>query len=130
MKKIIKGKVYDTDTAVRIGGFNDNPINTIDEDLYRKKTGEFFLKHWDAWNGSSIHPISYSEAQEWAEKHLDVDDYIQVFGEPEESGCQQVCISLDKAVIAKVKKDAGSSGLTVSEYISNLIKFAEIEADD
>ena len=47
MKKIINGKVYDTSTAERVGGWNNN-CSTSDfgycsEDLYRKRTGEFFL---------------------------------------------------------------------------------------
>ena len=47
MKKIIRGRQYDTDTAQRIGSW-DNGLSGTDleytsETLYRKRTGEFFL---------------------------------------------------------------------------------------
>ncbi len=46
MKKIINGKRYDTETAKLIGsdGYsNPSDFNYWSEDLYQKKTGEFFL---------------------------------------------------------------------------------------
>ena len=47
MKKIIKGKVYDTDTAQKVAEYSNNyprsDLHFYEEELYRKKTGEFFL---------------------------------------------------------------------------------------
>lgn len=47
MKKIINGKKYDTDTAKEVGYSNNGLLSTdidyIEETLYQKKTGEFFL---------------------------------------------------------------------------------------
>ena len=47
MKKIIENQKYDTETAVKVGsrdnGLSRRDINCNQEDLYRKKTGEFFL---------------------------------------------------------------------------------------
>ena len=46
MKKIINGKVYDTETAQVLGSWSnmsDRSFERIDETLYRKRTGEFFL---------------------------------------------------------------------------------------
>ena len=46
---------------------------------YCKQVG---LNSWsDGWN---IIPMTENEARSWAEKHLDADDYIEIFGEPEE----------------------------------------------
>jgi len=46
MKKIINGKKYDTETATKLGedcrGYRGD-IDFWSEELYRKKTGEFFL---------------------------------------------------------------------------------------
>lgn len=102
MKKIINGKMYNTETAKLIGSW-DNGHYTSDfsycsEELYLKKTGEFFLfgeggamskyakscgdNSW-GW-GKSITPMSNDEARKWAEKHLEVNEYIAAFGEPEE----------------------------------------------
>jgi hypothetical protein len=63
MKKIIKNKVYDTDTARRVG-----------KTLYCKKTREYFI------GGKKITPLTANAAREWAEKNLDGDIYITEFG--------------------------------------------------
>ena len=47
MKSIINGKVYSTDTAIQIGKFGE-------EELFRKKTGEFFK--YDVESG--INPLT------------------------------------------------------------------------
>ena len=47
MKKVINGKVYDTNTATRVAEYwNGKPYNDLGyvvEDLYRKRSGEYFL---------------------------------------------------------------------------------------
>ena len=101
MKKVINGKMYNTETAKEVGYWNNgcprNNFNWCSETLYKKKTGEFFIygeggalsKYSEAighalTGGESIVPISYKEAQKWAEKNLDGEDYEKIFGEVEE----------------------------------------------
>jgi len=96
MKKIINGKRYDTDTAKYLGyvGYSHpGDFNFWLERLYRKKTGEFFLHCVggamsryarrigpDEWTGGEeIRPLSPEEAQKWAEKHLEAEEYEQIF---------------------------------------------------
>lgn len=46
MKKIINGKKYDTSTAKYLGEYDfgyQSSFNWYREELYEKKTGEFFL---------------------------------------------------------------------------------------
>ena len=46
MKKIINGRKYDTETAKHIGSRSEGQPGNFEyftEDLYLKKTGEFFL---------------------------------------------------------------------------------------
>lgn len=47
MKKIINGKMYNTETATELGNFwnglSTNDFRNLSETLYRKKNGEFFL---------------------------------------------------------------------------------------
>ena len=46
MKKIINGKMYNTETAKYCGGYefsNCGDFNYVCEELYQKKTGELFL---------------------------------------------------------------------------------------
>lgn len=101
MKKIIEGKMYNTETAKEIGEY-DNGLSLSDfrhlsETLYRKKTGEFFLyatggamaiyaeKYCDGvTGGNAIIPLSDKAAQEWCEKHLDVETYVKWCEEVEE----------------------------------------------
>jgi hypothetical protein len=102
MKKIINGKLYNTETATALASWHNHyfphDFNRVDETLYRKRTGEFFI-HGEGgamtrynqrvsgggWcGGEGIVPLTMDEAVEWAEVHLDADDYIKIFGEPEE----------------------------------------------
>lgn len=101
MKKIIAGKLYDTETAVAIGdnGYsNPGDFHYWWETLYKKKTGEFFLFGeggpascygeqfaQNSWrSGSEIRPLSEDEAKEWAMENIDADDYMEHFGPVEE----------------------------------------------
>lgn len=47
MKKIISGRIYDTDTATKLGAWwsssDVRDFSRVEETLYRKRTGEFFL---------------------------------------------------------------------------------------
>lgn len=102
MKRIINGKMYNTETAKYIAcfdnGLHHNDFSYYYEELYRKKTGEFFLYgeggaaspyceylpgNTRAY-GENIIPLNLYEAKEWAENHLSVERYIEVFGEVEE----------------------------------------------
>ncbi len=136
MKKIINGKRYDTDTAKKIafwsngGGWRD--FNHIEETLYKKSTGEFFLfgeggantrysvsEGSNTWTGGSrIMPLSYKDAQEWAEKHLDGDEYEKIFGEIEENDENtSVHLSMRASDYERLKRAASEKGMNLSEYI-------------
>jgi hypothetical protein len=139
MKRIIQKKVYDTEKAQHIGTW-DNGHYTSDfaycsEDLYRKKNGEFFLYgeggpfsvyagrsgNNTGW-GEKIVPLKYDEAQKWAEKHLDADDYIAVFGEPEEDGSiEALNIRISSAKMTKLRQAASRDGLTLVALVEKLI---------
>lgn len=102
MKKVINGKMYNTETAKKVGSWGNeyyyNDFRWCAEELYKKKTGEFFLHGnggamskysvscgQNSWSGGEeIIPMTDSEAKEWAEKHLDADEYEEIFGEVEE----------------------------------------------
>jgi hypothetical protein len=101
MKRIIKGKLYSTETATCIGSYeysNPRDFHYLREELYRKNNGEFFLcgeggplsKYREqvdsgGWtSGEAIIPLTIEEAKAWCENHLSADSYIELFGEPEE----------------------------------------------
>lgn len=141
MKKVIKGKVYDTEKAKRLGEYEPSPYRTdfhyFCETLYQKKTGEFFL-HGEGnaaskysrscgqneWCGSEkIMPMTYAEAQAWAEEHLDGDEYCAIFGEPDE-GSEDVALNLmiSAAASAKLKKSAAQNGISLRAQIERWIE--------
>ena len=101
MIKIINGRKYNTETAKMVGGWdNGYPTDVFYyfEELYKKKTGEFFLygegnamsKYsrscgTNNWCGScEIVPLSLDGAKQWAEEHLNGNAYIEIFGDVEE----------------------------------------------
>ena len=98
MKQIISGKMYDTETAQEIGsgsnGMSCEDLWFVEETLYRKKNGEFFLDGrggplscYSRPNGSfsrcgarELVPLSAEEAKTWVERHCPTDVYIETFG--------------------------------------------------
>lgn len=140
MKKVLKGKVYDTETAKKVASWYSsyarNDFHYYEEELYQKKTGEFFLYGegnaaspyskscgQNEWCGSEkIVPLTFAEAQEWAEKHLDGDEYCEIFGEPDEDS-EDVALNLiiSAAASAKLKKAAAQNGISLRAQLERWI---------
>lgn len=140
MKKIINGKVYNTSTAKRLGEYEPNPYCSdfyyFCETLYQKKTGEFFL-HGEGnaaskysrscgqneWCGSEkIIPMTYKEAQKWAEDHLDGDEYCEIFGEPDEDADDVLIgVRVSAAAADKLKKLSMMTGRSQNKIIEEMI---------
>ena len=100
MKKIIDNKKYDTATATCLAhwwnGLPGNDFNHMEERLYRKKNGEYFI-HGEGgamtcycrtigqneWSGGEdITPLTEAEARKWVEEKAN-DRYEEIFGEVE-----------------------------------------------
>lgn len=140
MKKVIKGKVYDTETAKKLGYYEPNPYQSdfhwYCETLYQKKTGEFFL-HGEGnaaspyskscgqneWCGSeTIKPLTYAEAQKWTEEHLDGDDYCKIFGEPDEDAeGEKMTVRLSAAAASKLAREASKNMITKQAQLERWI---------
>lgn len=139
MKKIINGKVYDTDKAKAVGWYfsGEDRLHRVSETLYRKRTGEFFL-HGDGgaatsyaeprgdggWApGERIAPLSYVAAREWAEARLCADDYEDIFGEVREDDSKTcVSLSLSRTVYEQAKRAAAAEGLSLSAYVEGTLR--------
>ena len=141
MKKIIKGKVYDTEKAKLRGDYyapgSYRDFSFFEEHLYQKKTGEFFLygsggpasRYAEScgennWCGSEkIIPLTYESARQWAEDHLEADEYEEIFGviEADESK-MTATISVGTGIWETAKRTASSRGVGISEYIEQLIR--------
>ncbi len=140
MKKIINGKVYDTDTAklmdIWYNGYQVGDFNSFSEALYLKKTGEFFL-HGEggpmtkyavatgdnSWSGGQkIIPLTYQAAKEWAEEHLDGDEYEDIFGAvTEDESRRTISLSLSVTAAETLARRASSEGMTQSALAERLI---------
>lgn len=119
MGKIINGRKYDETTAKLVGSWDNglytNDFNYRSEDLYRKKTGEFFLHCWR----SQYVPLTYGEAQDWAEKHLDSEEYEKIFGEVYEDKEDAILTArVSPAIKRKVSQLASKNGCSFSEIVS------------
>lgn len=140
MKKIIDGKLYNTDTATEIAySFHGDSLRDFyhySERLYKKRTGEYFLHgeggpmsryavtiSQNQWSGGEkLIPMTFEKAREWAEANMNADDYQDEFGEVDEGGEQiTISVSLDEGTVTKAKRQAQMHGLTVSAYIAKLI---------
>lgn len=140
MKKIINGRKYDTETAKEMASWSDGlsfrDFTHVEEVLYQKRTGEFFLHGaggpstryarscpsggWSS--GEAIIPLTWESAREWAEEHLDADDYETIFGEvPEDDSRVTVTLSLSASAVETAKRAASQAGMNLSAYIESLI---------
>jgi hypothetical protein len=99
MKKIIDGKVYNTETATFIANdyfSNCSDFYYYDESLYRTRKGSYFIAGEggamtkyavscgnNSTSGSSkIFPLTLDEALEWCENHdIDADTIAEEFSE-------------------------------------------------
>lgn len=141
MKKIINGKVYDTDTARELGIWTntwDHRSWTYEhESLYVKRTGEYFLfgeggpqtKYAEStsdnqWSGGQkILPLSPSKAREWAEEHLTADEYEAAFGLPDEDAEDvALYVKVPAVLMARLKQRTAMDCVSVSSYIIALLE--------
>jgi hypothetical protein len=142
MKKIISGKVYDTDKAKELA--SDSYSNSRDfrhwsEVLYQKRTGEFFLHgeggpmsryaervEQNSWSGGEqIIPLTYDSARRWAEEHLSGDEYEEIFGEvSEDAEDVQLSFRVSAATDAKLRRIAGEQGISITAALEKIIENA------
>lgn len=140
MKKIIRGKKYDTDTAELVGEYqysNPRDFHYLYEELYRKRTGEFFLygtggpmsKYSESvgqneWSGSeAITPLDLNDAKDWVEEHCDADKYEELFGVVEDDGEKvRTTLWLSKPSCKMLEEQALEHRLTKSELVEYILK--------
>ena len=124
MKRIINGKRYDTETARKVaehnngGGWRD--FRHVEEALYCKRTGEYFLAgsggpqtryaervDQNSWSGGEgIIPLTDTEAREWGEAHMTADEYEAEFGPVEEP---------ESPLPARIRAAREAAGVTQAE---------------
>lgn len=98
MKKVIGGKVYNTETATLIGEWSygyPNDFNYVSEGLYKTPKGAYFMAGeggantaysrpcgQNCWTGSEdIVPMTRQEAFEWAQRYLEPKEFEEEFAD-------------------------------------------------
>jgi hypothetical protein len=143
MRKIINGRTYNTATSKLIGSWTNghytNDFAYCSEDLYKNTKGAYFLageggayskyatvrgdnRGW----GEEITPLTQPKAAEWAEEHLNVEQYNAEFGEPEEAESdlvtrERVNLTLDSELMAKLRKLSTDTGVPMARMVDKAI---------
>lgn len=143
MRKVINGRTYNTDTSKIIGqwdnGHYGNDFKSCRERLYKNTKGAYFLhgeggpmSKYAAPHGNSVGwgediiPMTAEEAREWAEQHLDADEYEDEFGEaPEAEGDlvtrERVNLTVDAGMYAAFRKMSEASGVPMGRMVDRAI---------
>jgi hypothetical protein len=137
MRKVIKGKLYDTETAQLIATWHDgypSDFRYTREALYRKRTGEYFL-HGEGgamspyakscgqnqWMGGEvIRPLAYGEARMWMEQKAEADGYESEFGLPDEDAEHDMHVIISETAWQAISRAATSEGVTVRAIVERL----------
>lgn len=138
MNKIINGKRYDTNTATLVyeagnGYYND--CNAWGVDLYRKRTGEYFLHFWggsyqefllaessNTYNSDGvIKPITVDDAREWLEKNADADTYESEFGPVASDDNDRLNLSLPNNIKNKIKDLALQKKVSMNDIVIDAV---------
>ena len=140
MNKVIRGKRYNTETAKSVGTWEANEPENSDfwekEELYQKRSGEFFLigqggaqtqyarfsMGGESKPGIELRPIEPEEASDWAEEHLTADEYEALFGPVAEDGSRgRITLTLLNSTIDTVRREAQRRKMNFNEYLEKLI---------
>lgn len=139
MTKIINNRKYDTDTARKVGHWDNGEyggLHFCEETLYRKRTGEYFLfgcgragskyaksKGSNSWSsGEMIIPMTWDAAREWAEERLSADEYEFEFGKiSDDESKVTITVSLPANVVKMAKREAARDEISLSEFIEKYI---------
>ena len=119
MKTIIKNKLYSTETAKLIGIAIQNEKSDKTEELYLKRSGEYFL--YVRENGTErIEPITYDRAFDWAEENIPKVKFDKEFGQIEKTDRKiEMIIRINASVREKIRREAQRRGVSMSRIVED-----------
>ena len=143
MRKVINGRTYNTETSKRIGSWDNgiygSDFRSCEEDLYKNTKGAYFLvgeggplskyavSHGNSTSGSTeLIPMTATEAQEWAEENLTVEEYEAEFGVQEEANSdlttrERVGLTIDSELMTRFREHSVKTGVPMSRMIDKAI---------
>ena len=144
MRKVINGRTYNTATSKHIGNWSNgiygSDFRSCGETLYKNTKGAYFLvgeggplskyavSHGNDTSGSTeLIPMTATEAQEWAEGHLEPDEYEAEFGVQEEAAPsdlttrERVGLTLDIDIVARLRKHSTDTGIPMARTVDKAI---------
>lgn len=88
-------------------------------ELYRKRTGEYFLYDMQTEN---IQPMDYDEASEWSRDHLKTTQHLAEFGPIEnDNDLTLIRVRISKSAYKKLLREMSQSGKTMERVIRDLL---------
>lgn len=140
MKKIIDGKVFNTETATCVGEWSNgdycNDFKWASEKLYKKKNGEFFLFGEggpmstyaesvgnNSWTGGlAINPLTVKEAYDWAMENLAASKFEEIFGTVSEDNKNHLLsVIIPETTFLGLKSIASANDKKISKIITQLV---------
>lgn len=131
MKKIIRGRVYDTSSAVPKAIWRthetETTIHYICETLYRKRIGEYFLhcvggagteyaettSYGERVHGERIIPMTIDDAEAWKKAHPEA---VPVMKEPPKK-YESFLLKMPSEKMRVIRDRAAREELSVTQYI-------------
>ena len=125
MKKIIKGKQLNTETARMIGTAMIDEEKDIVETLYRTKSGVYFIHNVYRKStvgklevGEDIYLITVEEAKEWSKKWLTDAEYKEWFENTNSDETVTITVNITSKAFQIIKSEKELTGETYGEIIS------------
>jgi hypothetical protein len=122
MKRVIKGKRYDTDKATLVGEtmFGEpGEAGYTRQSLYRKRGGEYFARTQGPYTLDVIVPLTHKEAEEWVMDNKGMALYYEEF---KGQGIKTINVSISLDVKRKLDIIANTMGLSRNKIIEDLIR--------
>jgi len=118
LRKVIKGRVYNTATSKLIGSSKTH-------ELYKNTKGAYFLYSYSA-KVKRIAPLTDEEAQAWANKNLNMKEYEAEFenmGEIESDLVtrERVNLTLDIKILANLRKLSAEKHIAMGRMVDKAV---------
>lgn len=126
MKKVIKNKVYDTATAQYIGAYLgdwEDSFRWRREELYKKRTGEYFLYSEGHETLETINPLSFDEAKEWGRRHLEGIEYeIEFEVAKDDKATTHLHVEIPASLNDQLELERSKMGVSKSEVVIDALE--------